>query len=43
VNKASLPPLADIVILVLKHVDPDVDTSDIETLKAQAPVIIERY
>ena len=35
-NKASLPPLADIVILVLKHIDPDVDTSDIETLKAHA-------
>ena len=36
VNKASLPPLADIVILVLKHIAPDVNTSDIETLKAQA-------
>ena len=36
VTIASLPPLADIVIRMLRHIDPDAETSNIETLKAHA-------
>ena len=36
VTIASLPPLADIAIRMLRHIDPSADTSDLETLKAQA-------
>ena len=36
VTIASLPPLADIVIRMLRHIDPVADMSNIETLKAHA-------
>ena len=36
VTLASLPPLADIVMRMLRHIDPDADMSNIETLKAHA-------